>query len=184
MNYKVSHKKATIEAYEFVNRYRDPQRMQALCGDCPSYGKSWGCPPHDFDVESVSDGFSSVDLLATIIEFDEQTRLACNTPAMAREAAERAMSDVFGTCLPAMYEMESQNPGSRCFTFRCQLCPEGCTRVEGLPCRHPERLRYSLEAVGFDVTAAARELLGIDLEWSSDGLLPGTITLVTALMKP
>ena len=93
------------------------------------------------------------------------------------------MQEVWKTLLPELYEKERQEPGSRCFTFRCTLCPEGCTRPEGKPCRYPDRLRYSLEAVGFDVTAAASDLLGIDLEWSSDGTLPKHITIVTALFQ-
>lgn len=184
MIYKVSRKKASVAASEFVKRYRDPERMAALCGECPSFGKSWGCPPHDFNVASVSDGFSTVELMATIIEFDEKVRASCSSRAKAREVAERAMNEVLGTVLPEMYEMERQVPGSRCFTFRCRMCPEGCTRPQGLPCRYPDRLRYSLEAVGFDVTAATQEILGIGLEWSKDGSLPRHITLITALMCP
>ena len=42
-------------------------------------------------------------------------------------------------------------------------------------------MRHSLESVGFDIEAMTRELLGIDLEWSTDGSLPKHITLVTAL---
>ncbi len=42
-------------------------------------------------------------------------------------------------------------------------------------------MRPSLEAVGFDVSATARDVLGIELLWSTDGRLPQRITLVTAL---
>jgi hypothetical protein len=45
-------------------------------------------------------------------------------------------------------------------------------------------MRHSLESVGFDVVAMARDLLDIDLEWSNDGTLPKHFTLVTALMSP
>ncbi len=184
MNYKVSFKKASVKASEFVKRYRDPERMATMCGECPSFGNSWGCPPHDFNVTSVSDGYATVELMATIIEFDEHVRLSCGTRAKARDVAECAMNEVLETLLPKMYEKERQVPGSRCFTFRCRFCPEGCTRPLGQPCRHPEQLRYSLEAVGFDVIAAAQDILGIGLEWSEDGSLPHHITLVTALMLP
>lgn len=184
MNYKVSRKKATIAAADFVKRYLDVERMAGLCGQCPSFGKSWACPPHEFDTASVTDGFVTVTLMATVIEFDERTLVDCRASSMARRVADRAMNEVLEKLLPEMYEMELQVPGSRCFTFRCRLCSEGCTRSQRLACRHPDRLRYSLEAVGFDVTAATRDLLGIDLEWSEDGSLPRHITLVTALMSP
>ena len=184
MIYKVSRKKASVAASEFVKRYRDPERMAAMCGECPSFGKLWGCPPHDFNVASVSDGYATVELMATIIEFDEQTRAACTSPEQAVEVGRQAMDEVWQSLLPRMYEMERAVPGSRCFTFRCVLCPEGCTRPEGKPCRHPDKMRHSLESVGFDITAAATDLLGINLDWSGDGSLSKTITLLTALMCP
>ena len=181
MNYTLTTSEATIAADEFIARYRDVERMDALCGQCPSYGNSWGCPPHGFNPATISDGFKTVKLMGTTIEFDEATRAECTTPEMSRTVATQAMREVWETILPELYELERQVPRSRCFTFRCHLCPEGCTRPEGKPCRHPELLRYSLEAVGFDVTAATRDLLGIDLEWSSDGRLTKHITIVTAL---
>ena len=182
MNYRVIKKEVTVSADEFIRRYRDVERIAALCAQCPSFGKSWGCPPYDFDPSIVSDGFNTVTLIGTTIKFDEATRAACETPEQSRAVATQAMQEVWKTILPGLMERERQYPGSRCFTFRCRLCREGCTRPEGKPCRHPDRLRYSLEAVGFDVSAAARDLLGIDLEWSSDGSLPKHITIITALM--
>ena len=117
------------------------------------------------------------------IEFDEETRAACKSAEQATAMGRQAMGEVWESLLPRLYQLEQEVPGSRCFTFRCVLCPEGCTRPEGKPCRHPERLRHSLESVGFDIVAMAHDLLDIDLEWSHDGSLPKHITLVTALFS-
>lgn len=184
MDYSITRKEVTVDAADFIRRYRDVQRIAALCGQCPSHGNSWGCPPFDFDPVTVSDGFSTVTLMGTTIGFDDATISSCQgTKAKSRQVASRAMEEVWQSLLPELMEKERQSPGSRVFTFRCRLCPEGCTRPEGKPCRHPDRLRYSLEAVGFDVSAAAHDLLGIGLEWSSDGSLPRHITLITALFS-
>lgn len=184
MNYFLTKKEVTVAADEFVRRYRDVERIRQYCLQCPGYGKSWACPPFDFDPTTVTDGFKSVTVMASIIEFDEATRAACRgAKAKSRQVASMAMAAVWKTLLPQLHEMERENPGSRCFTFRCSLCPEGCTRPDGKPCRHPDMLRYSLEAVGFDIEAITRELLDIELDWSLDGSLSKTITLVTALFK-
>ena len=184
MKYSVTTKEVTIAADEFIRRYRDVERIGAYCLQCPGYGTSWGCPPFDFDPCTVSDGYKTVKLMGTTIEFDEETRAACTTAEQSTATGREAMNEVWKTLLPQLYEMERELPGSRCFTFRCVLCPEGCTRVEGKPCRHPEKLRHSLESVGFDIVSMTRDLLGIDLEWSTDGSLPKHITLVTALFEP
>lgn len=184
MKYSVSNKKITVTADEFVSRYRDVERFEVYCRQCPSYGKVWSCPPFDFDPKTLSEGFKTVTVMGTIIEFDEETRAVCTTAEQSAAVGRQAMTEVWQTLLPRLYEMEHRSPGSRCFTFRCSLCPEGCTRPDGKPCRHPEKMRHSLESVGFDVVAITRDLLGIELEWSTDGSLPKHITLVTALFRP
>jgi len=184
MKYTVTSKQATIEADEFIRRYRDVERFDAYCRQCPGYGKTWSCPPFDFDPRTRCDGFKTVILMGTTIEFDEQTRAVCKTAEQSSATGHQAMKEVWETLLPQLYQMEREHSGSRCFTFRCELCPEGCTRPQGKPCRHPEMMRHSLESVGFDIGAMTRELLGIELEWSNDGSLTKHITLVTALMIP
>ena len=181
MNYSVTTREVTLAADELIGRYRDIERIGAFCLQCPGYGKSWSCPSFDFDPATVSDGFKTVTVRGTTIEFDESTRAACTTAEQSAATGRAAMHEVMNTLLPELYEQERQHPGSRCFTFRCVLCPEGCTRPEGKPCRHPELLRHSLESVGFDIVAMTRDLLGIDLEWSTDGSLSKHITIVTAL---
>ena len=184
MKYTVTTKQATMAADEFISRYRDVERIGAFCLQCTGYGKSWSCPPFDFDPRTQSDGFSEVTLMGTTIECDEETRIACKNTEQSTATGREAMQEVWKTLLPRLYEMERNTPGSRCFTFRCVLCPEGCTRPEGKPCRHPEMMRHSLESVGFDIEAMTREMLNIELEWSTDGSLPKHITLVTALFTP
>lgn len=56
-----------------------------------------------------------------------------------------------------------------------------CTRPEGLPCRHPDRVRPSLEACGFDIGRTTSELFGIELKWGAEGKLPEYLTLVCGL---
>ena len=167
MNYTETNKEVTIAADEFIRRYRDVERIREYCLQCPGYGKAWNCPPFDFDARTVSDGFKTVRLMATIIEFDEPTRAACKSPEQSMAVGKQAMEEVWKTLLPRLYGMEQETPGSRCFTFRCVLCPEGCTRPEG-----------------FDIEAMTRDLLDLHLEWSQDGSLSKHITLVTALFLP
>lgn len=184
MKYSVTSKQMTIGAEEFVSRYRDVERIREFCAQCPSFGKIWACPPFDFDARSVSDGFKTVTVTGTTIEFDDETCASCKTAEHSSATGREAMSEVWKSLLPRLYEQERAVPGSRCFTFRCTLCPEGCTRPSGEPCRHWDKMRYSLESVGFDVVAITRELLGLELEWSTDGSLPKHLTLVTALFQP
>lgn len=185
MNYTLTTQEASMAADEFVRRYRDVERFDALCTQCPSYGNMWCCPPFGCDPRTFSDGFKTVTMIATTIEFDQAIYDACQgAREKSREVSREAMKEVWSGLLPELLKRERERPGSRAFTFRCSLCPEGCTRPEGKPCPHPDIMRHSLEAVGFDVSAAAHDMLGIVLEWSADGSLTKRITIVTALMIP
>ena len=65
------------------------------------------------------------------------------------------------------------------FAGSCPYCGEiPCARIDGEPCRHPDKVRPSLEAFGFDMSKTASELLGLKIKWSHDGRIPEYLTLV------
>jgi len=66
-------------------------------------------------------------------------------------------------------------------TDGCDFCARPCTRPDGKPCRHPELVRPSLEAYGFDLTATLADLFGIKTLWSKDGILPDYLVLIGAV---
>ena len=53
--------------------------------------------------------------------------------------------------------------------------------IIGEPCRHPELVRPSLEALGFNLGEVTRELFNIDMLWGRHGRLPQYLTLVGAV---
>ena len=65
---------------------------------------------------------------------------------------------------------------------RCELCAR-CARRDGLPCRNPERMRYSFSAFGFDLAALARQELGIELLWAANGLPEYDVALAAFLER-
>ena len=50
----------------------------------------------------------------------------------------------------------------------CRIClnkkDNGCTYDAGDPCRYPDKIRYSMEAVGIDVTQTVKNL-NFKIEW-------------------
>ncbi len=41
----------TVEGY--IAEFRDEPHFLELCKQCTNYGKSWGCPPFDFDTDII-----------------------------------------------------------------------------------------------------------------------------------
>ena len=58
-----------------------------------------------------------------------------------------------------------------------------CARAEGLPCRYPEKMRYSIESLGGNVGLTVSKLMGIELEWMEEGKMPSYFVLVGGLLK-
>ena len=74
--------------------------------------------------------------------------------------------------------------GGRAFSYvgECLYCGGApCERICGRRCLHPDKVRPSLEAFGFDISKTLLELFGIRLLWGHDGRLPEYLVLVMAL---
>lgn len=162
----------SISTDEYIRRFRDADRFIECCRKCPNYNRNWACPPFSHDPEQQLRSYRNLLLIATKITpyrsdvpFTESRRLI----HPERKRLEHRL-----------LEMERLYDG-RAFAYvgSCLYCPEGaCTRPLGLPCRHPELVRPSLEAYGFDISRTTSELFGIELLWGKNGLLPEYLTLV------
>lgn len=175
LRYRAEDFSATLPLADYLARFRDAARIGGYCRSCPRYGATWACPPFEFEVESLFEGRTTALIIATRI-----------TPAEAGAPLAAAREVI----RPERLRLERQllelehRVGGRAFTCvgECFACPgEPCTRPEGLPCRHPERVRPSLEACGFDLERTASKLFGIEMRWGRNGLLPEYLTLVCGL---
>lgn len=168
-----------IKTEDYVRDYVNVGEFIKYCMECPNYGTVWSCPPFDFDAESYWKNFSSLYLTARRIIFDGETDM---------DRGIEIMHEVKGDMSRQLYEMEAQNPGSVSLSAgSCSMCKKegfaGCTRSEGKPCGHPELMRYSIEAIGGNVGLTVSKLMGIELEWVTEGKLPSYFVLVGGLLK-
>lgn len=173
--YTVTDYDATIAVDAYVSRFRDACRFESCCRACGNYGRSWGCPPFDYDVLQRLSHYKSLLIVATKIVPDNRNMTFEAFNASIRPERVRLES--------RLLDMEQLHNGlAATYVGDCLHCPQGeCTRLEGKPCRYPDRVRPSLEAYGFDMGKTVAELFGIELCWSSDGLLPPYIVLVSGL---
>ena len=128
---------------EYINGYRDHRRVRGYCLECGRYGKCWACPPFNFDEGQYLRQFTTISLLATKITPSEGVTLT-------QETMDRIISLERQRLDKMLLGMEGN--ARAFFAGTCLLCPpEQCTRRKGLPCRHQESIRPSLEALGFDI---------------------------------
>ena len=166
---------AEISAQDYISGYRDVEKFIGFCRECPNYGRSWLCPPFDYDIDARLKPWTKVHIAGVRIDVD----------------GKRLVSEAMEIMHPARVELsryllnyEKANHGLAFgFSGTCLYC-ETCASLVGKPCLHPDKARPSLEAYGFDVGATAEKLLGIKLEWGHDGFLPTHLSLVGAVFLP
>lgn len=163
---------AELDAKTYIERFRRADYFLKLCQQCGNYGRRYGCPPFDHDPLTVLQRYDRVKIIGVkITPYDKTLPLS---------AAGDMMRPVTTALNEELLEKEQSSDGM-CFGFAgsCLYCGVAqCARKEGKPCRHPDKVRPSLEAYGFDVSLTAKELLGIEIKWSEQGLLPEYLTLV------
>ena len=198
-NIRIENLTARIAMEDYLRNYVDVPRFLGLCAQCSNYDNRWSCPPFDFDPLVHLKQFSAVRVIARKVSpigdwrFGEATGESPSAPAQGPtftgENAEnydqvwQMLSTVKADLEAELFRMEEQFPGSRLLSGgSCYKCNQGCTRPAGLPCRHPEIMRYSIEALGGDVEKIAADLLDSPLIWSKAGELPPYYMLVGGLL--
>ena len=181
--YATTRRYARIRAVDYVERYVDVPRMLGYCEQCPIYGKAWSCPPFDFDPLKVWASFEWFEIDAVQIEFADEELAKQRTPTQIQAAVRRAIDRE--KRLAARAHRRRARPSSRSLAVSagaCELC-EPCTRVQGLPCTHPDLMLHSIEALGGDVVASAEELCGLPVAWSDGARMPASVLVVTGLLS-
>lgn len=161
---------------EYISRFRNAELFMKRCMECRNYNRNWSCPPYSHDIPAELRQYSHIIITATSITPKKKNIPLSEWNSIVGPERERVEKYLLA--------MEKEL-GGRAFGFggSCSYCPEDeCTRPKGLPCRHPELVRPSLEAYGFDISKTLSELFDIELVWGKEGFIPEYITLVSGCM--
>ena len=179
--YSVEYRTNHVEMARFRERYQDREKFMAFCRECPRYDTRWSCPPLSFDVDSFLAPYARINLLCAKINLDDETSRAADTAEKIKTTGWDVVSTVKLDLEERMRKLEARVPGSVSLASGgCNLC-ETCTRPTGAPCRQPDKMRYSLDAFGFDLTAITKDMFRIEILWCKDSL-PQYFTLIHGLL--
>lgn len=179
--YRVEYRTDHVEMARFREKYQDREKFMAFCRECPRYDARWSCPPLSFDADKFLAPYAQINLLCAKIHLDDETIRAADTAEKIRTTGWDIVSTVKHDLEERLRKLETQIPGSVSLSSGgCSLC-ESCTRTTGAPCRQPDRMRYSLDAFGFDLTAITKDMFHIEILWCKDSL-PKYFTLIHGLL--
>ena len=172
--YKVQHQQAQVPVAEYLQECVDVDKFLGYCQQCENYNRRWSCPTFDFAPMDICRRFKSLWLVNCVLTPLPGTTLEQLLAGLQQE--KNRLHD-------ALLNMEKQNTGAWVLSAgSCRLCEEGCSRPQGQPCRRPERMRYSLEALGGDVGKTAELYFKQPLVWIEKGEMPAYLTLVGGLL--
>ncbi len=166
---------ADIDAKTYIKEFRSTDYFIEFCQQCKNYGRRYGCPPFDDETLSLVYKYEKVRILGI--------KIIPNNKQLPLSVANDLMEPVVKDMNEELLNLE-QSLGGYAFGFvgSCPYCGgRPCARIEGKPCRHPEKVRPSLEAFGFDMSKTAKDLLGLEIKWSKGELIPEYLTLVCGL---
>lgn len=171
----------TIEEYiadvpmdEFIAQCIDVPRFRRLCEQCGNYDRRWSCPSFSFDPMEIWNGYSSVRLYMRLLRSTKD--------GQAMESALTALLKEKKKYFAMLMAWEKANTGSQMLSAgTCDLCAT-CAKEQGTPCRHPQQLRYSIEALGGDVEKCARLYFQTPVLWGKDGIAPAYYMLMGGLL--
>ncbi|MDO5734115.1 MAG: DUF2284 domain-containing protein [Eubacteriales bacterium] len=157
----------------------DPQRIQSYCENCPNFAQNWSCPPLSFSAPELFSARDRIFLTACKIEFSEAERMVWRGQKIDYFNL-NFLSELKRNALQAMRALEPVLPGSLALAFgACDYC-KVCSRPTK-PCRKPELMRYSLEALGYDLSFLSEYYLDLPLLWAQNEL-PEYFALLGALV--
>ncbi len=174
------------------------------CTQCSNYRSNHSCPDFDFEVEALLDTYAHAVIIMTRIDtgeiraqLDLLKKRSFDSAVYDRYASDLETADggwktklsmyVFEAVKDQMTEkllaVERQVPESLSLPpGACTRC-KTCLKTRGLPCTEPNKLRYSLEALGFLVSDIYHKIYGFELQWSANDIPESFDTCSALLVK-
>ena len=166
----IENARTVVVSHADMMRFHDADRIQAYCKTCEKYGRFWSCPPFEAQPLAVLPAWTCAVLVTQKTRLE--TDISNDDLIQQFLTSNRFLSD---------FLLQRETKGATAIVAgHCSGCTP-CTRDRGAACCTPARLRYSLEALGFDVTALAEKLAGQAVPWPKDGR-PDRLIIVGALL--
>lgn len=173
-SYTIEQQEKKIPVAEVLRDCVDVPYFLELCKACPNYGNRWACPPYTTDSLCVWLKYDVMHMMIRVIYPDPDMTEAEAIAMVDRER--QKFSD-------ELLEMEAGRANVVSLAAGpCMRCGENCTRREKKICRMPQKVRFSIESLGGNVTALMDKYFGRSMLWMKDGKVPEYFVLAGGLL--
>lgn len=136
--------------------------FEEMCkSGCKNYNNKWSCPPCSPDFNKMK---HKKNFIVIMISIDSKYFNDCKEWSKVR-----AINVILKSKMDNIVkELERISNGYCYISGACRLC-KICAKKENKPCKHPDKLRYSLESVGIDCNKLSEIAFGRNLCWYKEG---------------
>lgn len=176
--FKTPRHKLKVDCYytisDISNISVDKKLFLEMCKKgCRNFNTKYCCPPFSPDFHSFVKSKKLLFLLLKLdlnqlLDYKPYHRLKVAN-AVIKSRAERIMRS-----------LEPYSKTKFLSNGACRLC-KPCKRKQKLPCKHPDKMRFSLEALGVDCNKLSQDLFNINLLWYKDKKAPDYTCVICAL---
>ena len=168
---------------KFEDIYFDP-KVHTMCNSsnftCPFYNHSHSCPPVAPYLQEQISRFKKYFLIYSVFDLESQVKkMKVNHPKRSEYQInlELQMEYTLKEDLEKEFEKfleeykDDHIEKLLLYAGTCRICfnekDKKCTFDDGIPCRYPNRMRYSMEAIGIEVIRTVIDL-NLDIEYPSN----------------
>lgn len=168
---------------DFVRNCVDIPRFLACCKECSNFDRRWSCPPYGFSAEVLWKQYTDILLYEEKVYVDPILRERSYSQDEINEISRELLAPAKKRMTEDLLTLEGKYPESRAlFAGTCDFCTI-CAKELNEQCFHPEKMRYSIEALGGNVAQAVHIYFDDTILWAKDGHLPEYFILLGGLLK-
>lgn len=178
LNIKIAHNNLNI----FLNQYQNIAKFLPYCKQCNNYNHKWSCPPLNFDPKKYLNEYHHIYLIAVQINYNQTTINKLTTKEDITSFTRKTLRQIKNQTAMKLLSLEQLYPQTLSLSSGgCSYCCK-CSRLNNKPCKKPDKMRYSLDSFGIDLSAVTEKLFNIKLLWGLDKL-PAYHVLIHALIS-
>lgn len=161
---------------DMLEQYLNHKQIEACKAGCPNYENNWSCPPYSKDYAALRKPYKYACLIALSTYMNQYADIT------DKESAIKTASGTLKAAIEKLARhLEREWKGYALLCGTCSLC-ESCQCKIGRTCRHPEQMRYSVEATHLDVGRLAKEKLNHPLLWHQNEKLAEYTTTIALVL--
>lgn len=157
-------------------KYEEKDKFDSLCQNgCPNYNQKWSCPPLAPSYSRFVSAYEKIIVVVISTTLDQFSYI--KNDYLKVKAANTIMKSRIDKVLRSFLSNDSYYIS----TGSCRMC-KPCKRKLNQACAHPDKMTYSFEALGINVSEMVKDLFDFELLWYKKKSLPEYTSVVAGIV--